>query len=60
MEGSARGNYGLMDQVASLHWLQENIAEFGGLASNVTVFGHGTGAACVQFLTLSPIAKGMF
>lgn len=58
VEGSVRGNYGLMDQVAALHWVQENIAEFGGNADNVTVIGHGFGAACVHLLMLSPMAKG--
>ncbi|KAI7815483.1 neuroligin [Rhyzopertha dominica] len=46
-------NYGLMDQIAALHWLQENIAVFGGDPTNVTVVGHGTGAACVNFLLTS-------
>ncbi|XP_054721244.1 neuroligin-4, X-linked-like [Uloborus diversus] len=60
VDKSARGNYGLMDQVAALHWIQENIEEFGGDASNVTIFGHGYGAACVNLLMLSPMAKGLF
>ncbi|XP_055926942.1 neuroligin-4, X-linked-like isoform X2 [Argiope bruennichi] len=61
MEGSARGNYGLTDQVAALHWIQENIAEFGGDPQNVTLFGHGHGAACVNFLVLSPMSRaGLF
>jgi hypothetical protein len=46
-------NYGLMDQIAALHWLQENIAVFGGDPTNVTIVGHGTGAACVNFLMTS-------
>lgn len=46
-------NYGLMDQIAALHWIQENIAVFGGDPSNVTLMGHGTGAACVGFLMSS-------
>ena len=60
LDGSSRGNFGLMDQVAALHWIQENIHEFGGDPSNVSIFGHGTGAACVNLLTLSPMAKGLF
>lgn len=47
-------NYGLMDQLAALHWVQENIALFGGDPGNVTLMGHGTGAACVNFLAISP------
>ncbi|XP_023246334.1 neuroligin-4, Y-linked [Copidosoma floridanum] len=46
-------NYGLMDQIAALHWVQENIAYFGGDPRNVTLAGHGTGAACVNFLMTS-------
>ncbi|XP_071527711.1 neuroligin-2-like isoform X3 [Panulirus ornatus] len=42
-----------MDQIAALHWLKENIAEFGGDPDNVTIFGHGTGAACINFLMTS-------
>lgn len=42
-----------MDQIAALHWVQENIAFFGGDHSNVTLVGHGTGAACVHFLMTS-------
>ena len=54
-----RGNYGLMDQVAALHWVQENIADFGGEPANVTLLGHGTsGAAAAHLLMLSPMAKG--
>nr|XP_018910015.1 PREDICTED: neuroligin-4, Y-linked-like [Bemisia tabaci] len=49
----APANYGLMDQLAALHWIQENIAVFGGDPTNVTLLGHGTGAACVNFLLTS-------
>lgn len=52
-----RGNYGLMDQVAALHWVQENIGAFGGDAENVTLVGHGYGAACVNLLMISPMAS---
>ncbi|KAJ2944049.1 hypothetical protein O0L34_g8381 [Tuta absoluta] len=47
-------NYGLMDQIAALHWVQQNIALFGGDAGNVTMLGHGSGAACINFLMISP------
>ncbi|XP_047537748.1 neuroligin-4, Y-linked isoform X1 [Vanessa atalanta] len=46
-------NYGLMDQIAALHWIKENVAVFGGDPTNVTLMGHGTGAACVHFLLTS-------
>jgi hypothetical protein len=56
--GASRGNFGLMDQVAALHWIQENIAEFGGDASNVTLAGHGYGASTVNLLMVSPMVRG--
>lgn len=49
-----------MDQVAALHWIQENIMEFGGDPHNVTIAGHGHGAAMVNLLMISPMAKGLF
>ncbi|XP_065212604.1 neuroligin-4, X-linked-like isoform X2 [Planococcus citri] len=55
-----RTNFGLSDQIAALQWIKGNIAEFKGDPSNVTVMGFGTGAACVNFLMLSPVAEGLF
>ncbi|KXJ71855.1 hypothetical protein RP20_CCG019533 [Aedes albopictus] len=49
----APANYGLMDIIAALHWIQENIEGFGGDPRSVTLAGHGTGAACVHFLIAS-------
>jgi carboxylesterase type B len=49
-------NYGLMDQIAALKWVQQNIEQFGGDPSAVTLFGHRTGAACIHFLMESPAA----
>lgn len=49
----------LMDQIAALHWIQENIAEFGGDASNVTITGHGYGAACVNILMHTDLGRGL-
>ena len=48
-------NYGLMDQIAALKWIQENIEQFGGDSNSVTLFGHNTGAACIHFLMQSPV-----
>ncbi|XP_040266541.1 fatty acyl-CoA hydrolase precursor, medium chain-like isoform X2 [Bufo bufo] len=54
------GNYGFMDQVAALQWIQENIADFGGDPRSVTIFGESSGAMCVSAIMLSPLAKGLF
>ncbi|XP_068214039.1 neuroligin-4, X-linked-like [Palaemon carinicauda] len=51
-------NCGLIDQLAALHWVQENIVRFGGDPGQVTVMGHGTGAACLNYLVISPAATG--
>ncbi|CAB3258992.1 unnamed protein product [Arctia plantaginis] len=56
----APGNMGLMDQVQALKWIQKNIANFGGNPNNVTIFGSSAGGACVGYLMLSPMAKGLF
>lgn len=57
-DSSSPGNYGLLDQVAALHWIQENIAAFGGNPREVTLLGQGHAAAMVHLLLVSPVTKG--
>jgi len=56
----ASGNYGLMDQIATLKWVRDNIGKFGGDPANVTIFGQSAGAVDVNVLMTSPQAKGLF
>jgi para-nitrobenzyl esterase len=58
--GKGSGCYGIQDQVAGLRWVKENIVQFGGDPSRVTIFGESAGGISVSMLTVVPAAKGLF
>ncbi|SFC85069.1 carboxylesterase/lipase family protein [Spirosoma endophyticum] len=57
---NASGNYALLDMIAALKWVKNNVEAMGGDPANVTIAGQSAGAFAVNFLTASPLAKGLF
>ena len=57
---ASSGNYGILDHVATLEWVRDNIAAFGGDPDNVTIFGQSAGSWSVCTLQASPLARGLF
>ncbi|XP_008821157.1 neuroligin-4, X-linked isoform X2 [Nannospalax galili] len=57
---ASKGNYGLLDQIQALRWIEDNVGAFGGDPKRVTIFGSGAGASCVSLLTLSHYSEGLF
>ena len=56
----ATGNWGMLDQIEAMKWVQKNIEQFGGDPDNVMIFGQSAGSRSVKFLCSSPLTKGLF
>ena len=59
-EHGVSGNYAILDHIAALEWVQDNIEEFGGDANNITIFGESAGGASIYSLLATPMAKNLF
>jgi para-nitrobenzyl esterase len=58
-ESGLSGNYGILDQIAAIKWVRDNIAAFGGDPTHITIFGQSAGALSVQTIVSSPLARGL-
>jgi len=58
--GGVSGNYGILDHIAALEWVRDNIGGFGGDPDNVTIFGESAGGASIYALLATPLANGLF
>ena len=59
-EDGVSGNYGILDHIAALEWVQENVEKFGGDKNNVTIFGESAGGGSIYALLATPHASGLF
>jgi len=59
-ERGVSGNYGILDHIAALEWVRDNVRGFGGDPNNVTIFGESAGGASIYALLATPLAKGLF
>ena len=59
-ENGVSGNYGILDHIAALEWVQDNIEKFGGDKDNVTIFGESAGGGSIYALLATPKAEGLY
>ena len=60
MHDNTVSNFGLLDQVAALQWVKDNVEALGGDPQQVTLMGHSTGASCAALLLVSPVSSSEY